>query len=429
MKHGSAAIAAGMAILCSLFAAPPLVAQGSPAAAKQAKPPSLELSLWSPLTGGDGEFFEEMVKAFNASQGEIVVKIDSLKNMSYYVKLSSLISSGAAPDVVVVSQDRLISYAMDGSFLPLDAYMARAGISASEFEAGPLSDCRFRGSIFAIPMDVHPIIMYYNKDLFAKAGVKKVPDTLAELIAAAQAIQSRTKAIGIAADNTSAVYRAYTLARMFLSLLKEQGVNALDPENRRANFNNRAGIKAYEALSDMVNKYKVTPRGLDYEFSVNYFKTGKAGIHFNGVWITGSLEAQEGLNFGAAQFPALLGKNAAWSGSHAFALPAQKKPDERRLLAAMKFIDWMTSHGELWAKAGNIPTRKSVLSKPEFKRLPHQAEYADAVKNSFATPPTLKWSAVYPAIADSLEESIAQDRDSRTALSMMEQKVNEILRR
>jgi multiple sugar transport system substrate-binding protein len=406
-----------------LAAGPATEARAQPAAARP-----LEISFWTPFTGGDGEFFSEMVKAYNASQGEIVMKTDTLKFASYYTKLSGALAAGTAPDIVIVHQDRLIGYAASGAFMPLDAALAAAKVDKAAFVQGPLKDCSFKGSVYAIPMDVHPIVMYYNKDLLARAGVAKPPSSLDELIAAAKTVQARTGAIGIAADNTTATYKAYTLARMFMSLLMEQGVSTLDADNAKANFNNAAGAKAYDFLSGLVNREKVTPRGLDYDFAVNYFKTGKAAMHFNGVWVTGAFEAEPGLDFGVVKFPAIFGKSAAWSGSHAFAVPVQKKQDPRKLAAVMKVIDWMTLHGELWAKAGHIPTRSSVFAKPEFKALPHRAEYADAAEHSFATPPAAQWPACYAAISDSLEESIAQNRDARTALSLMEAKVNAILK-
>jgi multiple sugar transport system substrate-binding protein len=388
-----------------------------------------EITFWSLFTGGDGEFFDAMVKAFNASQNEIVMKTDTVKYDNYYTKLTAALAAKTAPDVVVIHQHQLINYVPNGVLLPLDGYLKKAGIDMSTFEAAPLSACKFDGKIYSVPMDVHPFILYYNKDLFAKAGIKKVPATLPELFAAAKAIQDKTGAIGIAADNTTATYKAYTLTRMFMTFLMQQGVATLDAGNTKANFNNAAGVKAYQAISDMMNKNSLTPKGLDYDSSVVDFKLGKAGFHFNGVWVTGAFEEQKDLNFGAVQIPAFFGKNASFAGSHTFAVPVQSKVDEQTILAVMKFIDWMTNHGEMWAKAGHIPTRKTVISKAEFKSLPHRGEYADAVKNAFGPPSSVKWAEVNDAISDSLEESIALNKDAATALAQMEKIVNDILKK
>lgn len=395
----------------------------------QAAGPPLEVTFWVPFTGGDGDFFDGMVAAFNASQAGIVMKTDTLRFMSYYPRLTEALANGTAPDVVVVHQDRLLGYVETGSFIPLDSWLRKAGIDRKAFVEGPLAACTVKGLTYAVPMDVHPLIMYYNKALFARAGITAVPATMDELFAAAKAIQEKTGAIGIAADNTAATYKAYTLARIFMSLLMEQGKAVLDPGNTRANFNNREGRNAYQFLLDLVYKQGVTPKGLDYDFSVDYFRSGKAGIHFNGVWVMGAFEAEPGLDFGAVPFPAIFGRNAAWAGSHAFAIPAHKGLDERKILAIMKFIDWMTSHGELWARAGHIPTRISVLAKPEFKALPHRPEYAEAARFTFPTPATPKWPACYAELSDFLAEAIALDKDAKTAMAQLETRINSILRK
>jgi multiple sugar transport system substrate-binding protein len=389
----------------------------------------LEITFWSLFTGGDGEFFDAMVKEFNASQHEIVMKTDTVKFDNYYTKLTAALAAKTAPDVVVMHQDRLSTFVPSGVLLPLDVYAQKAGIDLASFEQAPLNNCRIDNKLYAIPLDVHPLIMYCNLDLFAKAGITKLPESLSELFSTAETIQKKTGAEGIAADNTTATYKAYTLTRMFLSMLMEQGVTVFNADNTKANFNNEAGVKAYQALSDMVNKYKVTPKGLDYDSSVADFKLGKAAIHFNGVWVTGLFEQQPGLNFIAVKFPALFGKNAAWAGSHTFAIPVQKTIDEKKIMGAMKFIDWMTNHGYLWAKAGHVPTRKTAVNTPEFKALPHRSDYADAAKYVFATPATPKWPQCYDAISDSLEESIANGRDAKTALAKMEQTINDILKK
>lgn len=387
----------------------------------------IEISFWSLFTGGDGAFFDAMVKEFNESQNEIVMKTDTVKFDNYYTKLTAALAAKNAPDVVVMHQDRLSNYVPSGSLLPLNDYVKKAGMDLSTFEQAPISAATIGGKIYAIPMDVHPLIMYYNTELFAKAGITKAPVSLDELFAAAKAVQEKTGAMGIAMDNTTLKYKAYTLTRAFMSMLKEQGYDTLNATNTKANFNNAAGEKAYQALSDMVNKYKVTPKQLDYDSSVAEFKLGKAAIHFNGVWVTGTFEQQAGLKFAAVKFPALFGKNASWAGSHTFAVPAQKTVDEKRVLAAVKFIDWMTAHGYLWAKAGHVPTRRTAVEAPEFKNLPYRAGYSDASKYTFPPPDTPKWPQVYDAISDSLEESVALNRDAKSAVAKLEQVVNAIL--
>jgi multiple sugar transport system substrate-binding protein len=388
-----------------------------------------EVKFWTLFTGGDGEFFDAMVKAYNASQSDVIMKADTVKFTDYYTKLTASLAAKTAPDVVVCHASNLVNYVPNNVFVPLDSYIAKANVNLSDFEAAALKGCTFNGKLYALPLDVHPLIMYVNKDLLKKAGIDKIPTTYDDVLADAKLVQEKTGAIGIACDDTTATYKAYTFTRVFMSYLKQQGLTYLDATNKKANFNNDQGVKAYQLINDMVNKNGVTPKGLDYDSSVADFKLGKAAFHFNGVWATGTFEEQKDLNFVAVPFPAAFGNNAAWTDSHTFAVPVQRKLDQQKVLDVVKFMDWMTSHGEMWAKAGHIPTRKSVVAKAEFQSLAHRKDYASAAKTVFTPPATPKWAEIYDLTSDCLEAAVAKNADAKTALADMETKVNAVLSR
>jgi multiple sugar transport system substrate-binding protein len=390
-----------------------------------AKP--VEIKFWSLFTGGDGEFFDAMVKEFNRTHPDIVAKTDTVKFDNYYTKLTTALSAKNAPDVVVIHQANLLQYVPKGVLYPLDAQLAKMKAPLDDFVEAPLAACKFDGKLYSLPLDVHAIIMYYNNDLFAKAGVTKVPQTAAEVFAVAKAVQDATGAMGLAVDNSTAKYKAYTLTRLFMSMLEQQGISILTADAKKANFNNKAGEEALKTLIDEVQVYKVTPAGLDYDGAVNAFKLGKAAMHFNGVWATGTFEGQSGLNFTAVPLPPMLGKSAAWAGSHTLAVPVQKKMDPKKIEAATTFILWMTEHGEMWAKAGHIPTRKSVASKPEFTSLPHRKDYVAASAFAIAPPRTPAWEEIYTKLSDMLEAAVAKNQDVKTALAEMETSVNKII--
>ena len=385
----------------------------------------VELKFWSLFTGGDGEFFDAMIKAFNESQDEIVMVNDMVKFDDYYTKLTTALATKNAPDVVVVHQGNLLNYVPSGSLLALDEYVDAATLS--DFQTAPLNACRFDGKLYSLPLDVHPIVMYYNTDILAQAGITEIPNTAEEFLAAAKQIKEKTGKWAFAIDNTTGVYKAYTLTRLFMSLVAQEGGSVLNADNTAANFNNAYGEKAAQFLSDLVNMYGYNPNELDYDAAMNTFKLGDAAFYFNGVWATGTLEQVEGLNFKAAPLPAFFGQSAAWAGSHTLAIPVQKNQDQAKVKAAVTFIEWMTAHGEMWAKAGHIPTRKSVATKAEFKALPYRADYVAAAASALETPRTPAWEEIYGTMSDMLEDLVTHNKDVKSSLIAMETTVNKII--
>ena len=330
-----------------------------------AKTGPIELTFWSLFTGGDGEFFDAMIEAFNNSQDEIVMKNDMVKFDDYYTKLTTALAAKTAPDVIVVHQANMSNYVPSGSLLALDEYVTPELLS--DFQSAPLDACYFDGKLYSLPFDVHPIVMYYNTDILAEAGIDKVPTTAQEFIDASLKIKEKTGKWAMGIDNTTGVYKAYTLTRLFFSMMAQQGGSFLTTDNTKANFNNEMGENALAFLTDLVNKYGVNPNELDYDAAMNMFKLGEVAFYFNGVWATGTLEQVEGLNFKAAPLPAFMGKSAAWAGSHTLAIPVQKNQDPVKVEAAIKFTDWMTAHGEMWAKAV-ISQQERVLQRKQSSR-------------------------------------------------------------
>ncbi|MFA6864540.1 MAG: ABC transporter substrate-binding protein [Sphaerochaetaceae bacterium] len=414
-----------LALLLLLIASTGLIfAQGAAETTTQ-KGPTV-VTFWSLFTGGDGEFFDAMIDEFNATHTDIQMKTDTVKFDSYYTKLTAALAAGTAPDLVVVHEANIRNYVPD-QLLALDPYLEENNFPVDDFVSAPLEACKFDGQYYAIPLDVHPIIMYANTALLKQAGINDLPTNYEELIADAKAVQDKTGAMGIACDNTTAVYKAYTLTRLFFSMMYEQDGQMLSDDNMSAAFNNEYGVKALVALQDMVNKYEVTPQGLDYDSSVNAFKLGQAAFHFNGVWATGTFEKADNLDFVAVALPGLIGKPAAWGGSHTLAIPATEAKDPDHVKDILTCIDWITAHGEMWSLAGHIPTRTSVQESDAFKALPYRAGYASAAASTVAPPATDAWSEIYTTLSDKLEYAVAHNSNPQMALDDMEKTVNKII--
>ncbi len=414
-------IAIVMLVLCCMTS---LFAQGA-SEAKTSGPRIV--TFWSLFTGGDGEFFDAIIDEFNKTHTDIQLKNDTVKFDDYYTKLTAAFAAGNAPDMIVCHQGNLLNYVPSGQLLALDEYLKANNFPVSDFVAAPYDACRFNGKQYAIPLDVHPIIMYVNMDLLEKAGIKEIPQTMDELIADGLKIQEKTGKMGIDIDNTTAVYKAYTLTRLFFSFIYQQGGTFLTADNKAANFNNQYGYKALQALQDMVQKYKTTPAGLDYDTAMNEFKLGDAAFYFNGVWATGTLEQQAGLNFIAIPVPGFMGKPAAWSGSHTLAIPAKANIDPEHVKDILTAIDFITGHGEMWAKAGHVPTRISVQNSKAFADLPYRKGYADSAASAVAPPTTAAWDEIYGTCSDLLEYAVVNGQPIQEALDLMETTVNKII--
>jgi multiple sugar transport system substrate-binding protein len=95
-----------------------------------------------------------------------------------------------------------------------------------------------------------------------------------------------------------------------------------------------------------------------------------------------------GFEWGAVQVPNLMGKQATWADSHAFAIPIQgtttMSPEKRK--AVMTIVGWMEKNSARWAEAGHIPAYKPVADSATFKDMQPNATYASLAETAFYDP-------------------------------------------
>lgn len=107
-----------------------------------------------------------------------------------FQKLMTLIGSGTAPDIIYINE-WCYSLAYRDVLLPLDSYIeADEDFDLSDYPESLLVPLRYEDQLYALPQEVSPYVMYYNKDMFNAAGVDLPTDdwTMDDFYAAAKAL-------------------------------------------------------------------------------------------------------------------------------------------------------------------------------------------------------------------------------------------------
>ncbi|MBM4008159.1 MAG: extracellular solute-binding protein [Planctomycetes bacterium] len=145
---------------------------------------------------------------------------------SFYTKLQTMMASGDPPDVFYVGSERVPSFVDLGLLLPVDDFLAADveqkvsdRLDLDGFYPATVAAFRFdgersgQGSLYGIPKDFTTVGFYWNKDLFAKAGVSPPRDdwTWDEFIAAARRIGTLPDCTGAEFVTWPAMVRAYLM--------------------------------------------------------------------------------------------------------------------------------------------------------------------------------------------------------------------------
>jgi ABC-type glycerol-3-phosphate transport system substrate-binding protein len=236
---------------------------------------------WDFLSGGDGVRMKAMLDEFNKEHdGKVHIDATTLEwGVPFYTKVQTSAATGQGPDVMTYHESRMPLGISTGSLSPIaPEELAAAGIKASDF--GPANWKAAQGTDgqqYAVPLDIHSIILYYNKDMLRKAGLlgddgkPKGLDGAANFDAALAKLTTKEVA-GLSVPNDGA-----TGWRIFYTLLNQQDGQFfkdgkfLDGDNLD---------KATTALAEMQKWVKsgATPANTEYPASIALFTSGKAAI-------------------------------------------------------------------------------------------------------------------------------------------------------
>jgi multiple sugar transport system substrate-binding protein len=137
---------------------------------------------------GTGPYFDAAVKEFEASHPGTKIQIEVVPWDNLQQKLTTDISAGANADLSIIGTRWLLDYVSQGVVTPLDSYV-KPDFKARFIDTF-LKPSIMNGKVYGLPIAASARAMYYNKDVFKKAGIDAPPKTWTEFKADADKIKS-----------------------------------------------------------------------------------------------------------------------------------------------------------------------------------------------------------------------------------------------
>lgn len=392
------------------------------AASKPASP--VEITFWNMFGGGEGDFVDQIIKGYNESQKEVIVKQLRLESNEYYAKLSTALSSSKGPDVAVAHVDRISPFVKAKQIVPVDQLASKVGFDLKQISDTNIKSVSYDGKPYAIPLDTHFHMFYYNKDLLKKAellnddGTPKLGDLSPEGFKKTLAqIHAKVPDVQALAVNTP------YFQEPFLNLYYEAGGDLLNAEANKAAINNEKALNVLKFYMDLYNN-KYTD--LNDKTPWDSFHNGKAAFWFGGVWEAGLLLGEKSPNIGAMPLPAIFGSQTHWGSSHLLVVPTYVAPEKQE--AAAKFMKYFSEiGGKTWGQAGHVPANSAVTTSDEYKKLPYRNYFIEAQKTVKFAPKTDKYTTIITTVSESLQNIIFGKQTPEDGLKTMEKQINDIL--
>ncbi|MCW6507011.1 ABC transporter substrate-binding protein [Lichenifustis flavocetrariae] len=370
------------------------------------------------ITFSSAKFFgkqtmAEVVEAYNQSQSKVHVTYVELPPPSsstevHQALVQQLVRKTGTPDVFTQDVVWIAEMAGAGWALPLDEYFPAS--ARTDYFPGLVAACTYNNKLTALPWFVDSGMLYYRTDLLEAAGAK-VPETWADLVSTAEAIQKSGKAkFGYLWQGK----QAEVLVCDAVEVIASNGGAILSADGKSGALGSDKSIEAIQFLYDTINKSKISPSDVlswDEEPSRQPFTGGDAAFLRNWSYVYSIAQDPKGSSVvgkvGVAPLPHFAGgKSAACLGGYQFGVNAATKNRE----AAIDFLTWMSSPAtqlRFALQLGIAPTRPAVYDDAQLgKEQPFMKQLKSVFVGATPRPVTPKYAQVTLAIQSGVSKAL-----------------------
>ena len=387
----------------------------TPDAAKPAEKVSLEFYIWDELQAPAAQ---QMIDGFRKDHENVEIELTAIPFDQYITKMQTVLSTGTGPDVCWLNTSLSSQYMSTGALEPLTPLAERDGYDLSHLNQNIIDGHSYDGTLYAIPKDLDTVVVFYNKELFDRAGVP-YPDN------AWTWDQFRETAKACTIDGVQYGYTNNNNERTYYSLIMANGGSIFNEDHTKATVNTSVAIDAIQFLCDMAAVDHSAPSGPEaIELGdQTLFLNGQAALDINGSWVFAPYAEALGDKLGVAEMPT--GSKGKSSISHGIGYAMPKGGDN--VDVAWEFLKYLGSdEAQAFQAKDVIPANNNVAGK-------WAEQYPDydlsAVISALEYSPILPLASKNPAaVREQLKAAIQEiwlgTSDIPTALAKAEENMN-----
>jgi multiple sugar transport system substrate-binding protein len=362
---------------CSQESGPPSAGQGPAATTSCASKGGL--TMWE-RSGGNKQMVDMLVEAWNTKNPDCKITLTYIPHTEMVAKIAQGIASGDVPDLM--GMDLIYAPQFEKAQQLVDITdRIQSWPELTTASKGHMTVATFENRLYGVPLYADVSALFYNKDLFARAGLDpdKPPTSLAEMKTYADKITALGKGItGYYLPGNCAGCNIFTVGPlMWASGAKIEAAKAGDEPLTGD------GVKqVLQFTRDMVKAGNVhaSDRAENGETFHLQFGTGKVGMMGTGNFnITLARQQNPSMKFGIALLPgATPGSSASFIGGDLVVIPkGSKRVDDA--VNVMKFLLSDDVQTGVYAKALNLTTRSDMVNNKYFQAEPLVQDVAKAL--------------------------------------------------
>jgi multiple sugar transport system substrate-binding protein len=321
---------------------------------------------------GDLALRKQLANKFMAANPGVKVTFTVIPSTSYNQKVQTMIAGGKAPDIFNGGDVQIPNYVQKNYVLDLKPYVKRDKYDVSKFYPQIIDNLTYDGKLVGLTDNYDTQVMYYNTDLFKKAGVAEPTAdwTWDDFVSAASKLtkgSGSAKTYGAVYDNWFAPY---------FDQIWADGGDPFPDNAKKCGYDSPEAVKAFTQIQDLYKKgLSPSPSAFSANGAEQQFLSGRVAMLIgSGRWSAYSLKDIHKFGWKIAPLPKGDKGRANFFHISMFAIPRASKNPE----AAFAFLKYMVSEKGIKAGLANmqgIPSRPSIAESASFKNSPFNVQH------------------------------------------------------
>ena len=326
------------------------------------------LKFWA--MGREGEVVTALIPEFERTHPGVRVEVQQLPWTAAHEKLLTAFAGDVMPDIFQLGNTWVPEFKAIGALQSLDAPVAASQlVKPSDYFPGIWDTNMVDGKLWGVPWYVDTRVMFYRRDMLARAGYARPPQTWAEWMKAMSAIKR------IVGPDNYAILLPSDEFEPLLALALQQDEPLLRDGGRYGNFRSAGFQRSLQLYADMYAQ-KLAPlnriTNVYHEFGMGY-----VSFYISGPWNMGEfkrrLPAEQQESWMTAILPGPSGPAASIAGGSSLVLAAASK-HQREAWQLIEYLSRTETMARFHELTGDLPPRRSNWT---FPRLANDA-YANA---------------------------------------------------
>lgn len=330
----------------------------------------------------DENLIKPILADYIAQNPKVTIKYE-LQNIVYYrTRVQTQVLQQGGPDIFLIHNSWLPMFLSSNLLSSLPSDVMNFSEYQNTFYPITVSDFSKNGLIYAIPLGIDGLSLYYNEQMLKEANIA-LPKDWNEFRDAAKKLtkrddQGKITQAGAAMGTTNNVDHWSDIVGLLF--YQNPGADLKNP-------NNSAGAEVIKFYTDFVTKPADQVWDINMEPSTQAFYTGKLAFYFAPSWRAYDLkQANSKLNFKTVpvpQLPCPPGSSCppvGWGTYWAFAVSSRSQNQKE----AWKFLRYLTSENvqkNLYKQASNL----RLFGEPYSRRSLQQSLLSDPIVGSFVS--------------------------------------------